>query len=391
MGVVAHLHEGFGNAGQRLVLGGHLLERKGGKGEVAAEDAHRGAVGAIRVGIAAREVDALVGHAVEVGHNIVAAADFRELSAGALQHHQHNVGPLRVEQRVGTDGERVVEAGHDGIAPFGREEFVVNLAAHGAFERRQETEDGVHGSVVQEGILGIVDLPDVGRALLHSTADADEHERHGHQTQHPIAPALFEGLEVGVLPEEGPAQQADEDQEPKQTHHKPHHLHTGGGNGRRGQILEAAGVELIAPVGIEGRVGRKGQGKGSARDHAPKAVGNTERTTCMPNAYNRDEEGHDKEIEGRREVEREAVAQHVAHVGQGKGVSPTVGQHEDQLSSDEQQDTEPIEAEQEEYALFHDFAVYVCKDNDFQQNFRQFAASNSQLSLTRQARPGRRR
>ena len=137
---------------------------------------------------------------------------------------------------------------------------------------------------------------------------------------------------------------------PCDSHHqqRPHYQvtcrHAGHGLCRRAEILQARGVELELPEGVEAGIGHEGQGKGDGHD----GIVDPEHRAGHPYPYRhgRDEEGHDEEVECRRQVERQSVPRHSQIIARRDAMPRPVAEHEHPLSHHKQQHRQQIESKQ---------------------------------------------
>ena len=145
-----------------------------GEARVAAEDRDEPAVGAVAIGIAAREEDTLTSQAIEVRADLgILTQDTRIASTVALEDEQDDIRPASREERIALKGlggevfgqltERLLIVG-----------IVLGIVVLCLPQRGEEAEERIDGSVIEVLAVTEVDLPDIRGSLTHATTDHEE-------------------------------------------------------------------------------------------------------------------------------------------------------------------------------------------------------------------------
>ena len=172
---IARLTQTPRDGGQGTALHRELHHRVRGEARVAAEDRDEPAVGAVAIGIAAREEDSLTSQAIEVRADLgLLAQDTRIASAVALKDEQDDIRSAGRQQRItlkGLGGEEVFSQLAERLLIEG---IVLGIVVLCLPERGEEAEERVDGSMIEVLAVAEVDLPDIRGSLAHATTDHKE-------------------------------------------------------------------------------------------------------------------------------------------------------------------------------------------------------------------------
>ena len=172
---IARLTQAPCDGGQGTTLRRELHHRVCGEARVAAEDRDEPAVGAVAIGIAAREEDTLTSQAIEVRADLgLLAQDTRIASAVALEDEEDDIRPASREERItlkGLGGEEVFGQLTERLLIEG---IILGIIVFGLPERGEEAEERIDGSVIEVLAVTEVDLSDIGCRLTHAPTDHEE-------------------------------------------------------------------------------------------------------------------------------------------------------------------------------------------------------------------------
>ena len=172
---IARLTQTPRDGGQGTALHRELHHRVRGETRVAAEDRDEPAVGAVAIGIAAREEDALTSQAIKVRADLgLLSQDTRIASAVALEDEQDDIRSAGREERVtleGLSGEEVFGQLTERLLIVG---IVLGIIVLSLPERGEEAEERIDGSVIEVLAVTEIDLPDIGCRLTHAPTDHEE-------------------------------------------------------------------------------------------------------------------------------------------------------------------------------------------------------------------------
>lgn len=361
---VALLPQRAGDGGERRGLGRELHHREERLGREAAQDGHLAAVGAERVGEEVLEPDPLALEPLHVGHNGLAfARGIHHRTAEAFEQHDHHVGALRAEHRIGRIGRdgaggsgrsggrsagrggilrrgrsgsrriargggstlrtavaaQLLEAG--GALLLGEEGVGIGIGAVVA-QRREEGEERVDGRLVEEHLGAEGHLRDVGHRGADPSADGQEveaAEQKQHEAPHPAQ------RDASRREEEPPHQQAVEPDEQRRAGGEEERLADAhppvdvGQHLLRGvEVHQRRAVEAEAPVFVEGQVDGEDRPRNQrhhpeveAEDAPPRAVGEGD-----PEREEREQQRQGGDVARHGHVEREAVPDDPAPVAE---------------------------------------------------------------------------
>ena len=172
---IARLTQTPRDGGQGTALHRELHHRVRGEARVATEDRDKPAVGAVAIGIAAREEDSLTSQAIKVRADLgLLAQDTRIASAVALEDEEDDIRSAGRQQRIALEG-------LSGEEVFGQlterlliEGIILGIIVLGLPERGEEAEERIDGSVIEVLAVTEVDLPDIGCRLTHAPTDHKE-------------------------------------------------------------------------------------------------------------------------------------------------------------------------------------------------------------------------
>ena len=172
---IARLTQAPRDGGQGTALRWELHHRVRGEARVAAEDRDEPAVGAVAIGIAAREEDTLTSQAIEVRADLgILTQDTRIASTVALEDEQDDIRPASREERIalkGLGGEEVFGQLTERLLIVG---IVLGIVVLCLPQRGEEAEERIDGSVIEVLAVTEVDLPDIRGSLTHATTDHEE-------------------------------------------------------------------------------------------------------------------------------------------------------------------------------------------------------------------------
>ena len=172
---IARLTQAPRDGGQGTALRWELHHRVRGEARVAAEDRDEPAVGAVAIGIAAREEDTLTSQAIEVRADLgILTQDTRIASTVALEDEQDDIRPASREERIalkGLGGEEVFGQLTERLLIEG---IVLGIVVLCLPQRGEEAEERIDGSVIEVLAVTEVDLPDIRGSLTHATTDHEE-------------------------------------------------------------------------------------------------------------------------------------------------------------------------------------------------------------------------
>ena len=172
---IACLTQAPRDGGQGTALRWELHHRVRGETCVAAEDRDEPAVGAVAIGIAAREEDSLTSQAIEVRADLgLLSQDTRIASAVALEDEQDDIRSAGRQQRITLKGLSGEEIFHQLAERLLIEGIVFGIVVLCLPERREEAEERIDGSVIEVLAVAEVDLPDIRGSLTHATTDHKE-------------------------------------------------------------------------------------------------------------------------------------------------------------------------------------------------------------------------
>ena len=146
-----------------------------GEARVAAEDRDEPAVGAVAIGIAAREEHTFASQAIEVRADLgLLTQDTRIACAVALEDEEDDIRSAGRQQRItlkGLGGEEVFGQLTERLLIEG---IILGIIVLGLPERGEEAEERIDGSVIEVLAVTEVDLPDIGCRLTHAPTDHEE-------------------------------------------------------------------------------------------------------------------------------------------------------------------------------------------------------------------------
>ena len=149
---------------------GHLHDRHRGERHVAAERTHRPPIRAVAVAVAVGEVDSLSSRLAKMGHHI------QKHAAATLQQDDHHVRPAGRQEGVARNALTIIERPgqllHLRLAVEVVESYIVNRILEGG----KEGEHRIDGGMVQELVLRIIHLSDIGCRLIYASSDADDYQ-----------------------------------------------------------------------------------------------------------------------------------------------------------------------------------------------------------------------
>ena len=172
---IARLTQTPRDGGQGTALHRELHHRVCGEARVAAEDRDEPAVGAVAIGIAAREEDSLTSQVIEVRADLgLLTQDTRIASAVALEDEEDDIRSASREERItlkGLSGEEVFGQLTERLLIEG---IVLGIVVLCLPERGEEAEERIDGCVIEVLAVAEVDLSDIGCRLTHAPTDHKE-------------------------------------------------------------------------------------------------------------------------------------------------------------------------------------------------------------------------
>ena len=146
-----------------------------GEARVAAEDRDEPAVGAVAIGIAAREEYTFASQAIKVGADLgLLTQDTRIACAVALEDEEDDIRSAGRQQRItlkGLSGEEVFGQLAERLLIEG---IVLSIIVLCLPQRREKAEERIDGCVIEVLTVAEVDLPDIGGSLTHAPTDHKE-------------------------------------------------------------------------------------------------------------------------------------------------------------------------------------------------------------------------
>lgn len=172
---IARLTQTLRDGGQGTALRWELHHRVRGEARVATEDRDEPAVGAVAIGIAAREEDTLTSQAIEVRADLgLLTQDTCIASAVALEDEEDDIRSAGRQQRIALEGLGGEEAFGQLTERLLIEGIILGIIVLGLPERGEEAEERIDGSVIEVLAVTEVDLPDIGCRLAHAPTDHEE-------------------------------------------------------------------------------------------------------------------------------------------------------------------------------------------------------------------------
>ena len=172
---IARLTQTPCDGGQGTALRRELHHRVRGEARITTENGDEPAVGAVAIGIAAREEDTLTSQAIEVRADLgLLAQDTRIASAVALEDEEDDIRSAGRQQRIalkGLGGEEVFGQLTERLLIEG---IILGIIVLGLPERGEEAEERIDGSVIEVLAVTEVDLSDIGGRLTHAPTDHEE-------------------------------------------------------------------------------------------------------------------------------------------------------------------------------------------------------------------------
>ena len=267
-----------------------------GEARVATEDRDEPAVGAVAIGIAAREEDTLTSQAIKVRTDLgLLSQDTRIASAVALEDEEDDIRSAGRQQRIalkGLGGEEVFGQLTERLLIEG---IILGIIVFGLPERGEEAEERIDGSVIEVLAVTEVDLSDIGCRLTHAPTD---HEEGRTQEEDEGKGVESTSAKLGPAPlrraVEGEANRQADDE-----HKKDREKDEGKADTREGfawliQIEEDRGIELEAPEGIEPHIGDAHDADEGSREDVIRSEGATGGEGAEEAAHCRHQEGYDE-------------------------------------------------------------------------------------------------
>ena len=172
---IARLTQTPRDGGQGTALRRELHHRVRGEARITTENGDEPAVGAVAIGIAAREEDTLTSQAIKVRADLgLLAQDTRIASAVALEDEEDDIRSAGRQQLIalkGLSGEEVFRQLTERLLIEG---IVLGIVVLCLPERREEAEERIDGSVIEVLAVTEVDLPNIRGSLTHAPTDHKE-------------------------------------------------------------------------------------------------------------------------------------------------------------------------------------------------------------------------
>lgn len=345
---IARLTQAPCDGGQGTTLRRELHHRVCGEARVAAEDRDEPAVGAVAIGVAAREEDTLTSQAIKVRTDLgLLSQDTRIASAVALEDEEDDIRSAGRQQRItlkGLGGEEVFGQLTERLLIEG---IILGIVVLSLPQRGEEAEERIDGCMIEVLAVTEVDLSDIGCRLTHAPTD---HEEGRTQEEDEGKGVESTSAKLGPAPlrraVEGEANRQADDE-----HKKDREKDEGKADTREGfawliQIEEDRGIELEAPEGIEPHIGDAHDADEGSREDVISSEGATGGEGAEEAAHGRRQEGYDEQVAQHGEVQAQPVIEYSEDVPHTQRPFGWDEQQEAALEDEEAQQHHEGEAEE---------------------------------------------